>query len=79
MPDSDFIQAFEDAGARWELPAEDAGRFQFAPASARAPSRAPRAGGSGRAVRREWVALGHTTRYQEGEAILVGEPGNQAF
>jgi hypothetical protein len=32
------IGAFEDAGARWELPAEDAGDFQFARACAPAPA-----------------------------------------
>jgi hypothetical protein len=32
------IAAFEDAGARWELPAEDAGDFQFARACAQAPA-----------------------------------------
>jgi hypothetical protein len=32
------IAAFEDAGARWELPAEDAGDFQFARACADAPA-----------------------------------------
>jgi hypothetical protein len=31
------IRGFEDAGARWELPVEDVGRFQFARASRRAP------------------------------------------
>jgi hypothetical protein len=32
------IRAFEDAGARWELPAEDAGDFQFARACEQAPA-----------------------------------------
>jgi hypothetical protein len=31
------VRGFEDAGARWELPVEDAGRFQFARDSRRAP------------------------------------------
>ena len=32
------ISAFEDAGARWELPLEEVGRFQFAQGGAVAPS-----------------------------------------
>jgi hypothetical protein len=31
------VRGFEDAGARWELPVEDAGRFQFVRDSRRAP------------------------------------------